>query len=197
MLKYGIAFVAGVVCGFVALKVIEAYRNREDGPTEEDLAESEEEEQKEEKEESFCEVEEEPEKDDGDSADDPSYTDYTVEYSGSDDICDSAEKESPSEEDKPAKSSVKRRPRLIKEEEVGSLSGYYTETLKYYSYDDALVTDANEELFDQDYYVGDALTKYGFKDDDSQRDIYVRNYALGIDYEIIKVLASFAEYQKR
>lgn len=194
MLKYGIAFVAGVVCGFAALKVIEAYKNREDGPTEEDLEESEEEEQKEE---SFCEVEEEPKEADDDAGEEPSYSDYTSEYSGSDDICDSAEKESPSEEDKPVKSSVKRRPRLIKDEEVGSLPGYYTETLKYYSYDDALVTDANEELFDQDYYVGDTLTKYGFKEDDSQRDIYVRNYALGIDYEIIKVLASFAEYQNR
>lgn len=197
MLKYGIAFAAGVICGLVSLKVIEAYKNREDGPTETDLDESEKEEQKEE--ESFCEVEnEEPEDEAQDEETDaPSYTDYTAEYSSSDDICDSAEKESPSEEDKPVKSSVKRRPRLIKEEEQGSLAGYYTETLKYYSYDDVLVTDANEELIDQDYYVGDTLTKYGFKDDDSQREIYVRNYALSIDYEIIKVLASFEEYRNK
>ena len=90
-----------------------------------------------------------------------------------------------------------KKPRLIKEEEFGELAGIEKQTLKYWTYDDTLTTEENEELKDQEFYVGDCLTKYGFKDNDEEREIFVRNGRLGTDYDIVKFDSSFAEWGNR
>lgn len=90
-----------------------------------------------------------------------------------------------------------KKPRLIKEEEFGELAGIEKQTLKYWTYDDTLTTEENEELKDQEFYVGDCLTKYGFKDNDEEREIFVRNGRLGADYDIVKFDSSFAEWGNR
>lgn len=65
-------------------------------------------------------------------------------------------------------------------------------TLYYYTEDQILATEDEEELDDPEAYLGDALTKTGFDSNDSEA-LYVRNYSRGTDYEIGKVFGAFNE----
>ena len=67
---------------------------------------------------------------------------------------------------------------------------YEKETLYYYVYDDVLATEDEEEVTDVASLVGDALDKFGFRDN-NEEVIYVRNFVLMTDYEIIKAWAEF------
>lgn len=67
---------------------------------------------------------------------------------------------------------------------------YEKETLYYYVYDDVLATEDEEEVTDVNSLVGDALDKFGFRDN-NEEVIYVRNFVLMTDYEIIKAWAEF------
>ena len=64
--------------------------------------------------------------------------------------------------------------------------------LEYYTDSDILVdTETEEELPDEDLIVGDCLDKYGFRDNDEEFIVYVRNFNFGIDYQISKVFGSW------
>ena len=65
-------------------------------------------------------------------------------------------------------------------------------TLYFYKEDEVLATEDDEVIADPSTLIGDALDKYGFRGN-SEEVIYVRNYGLGIDYEIEKVDNSYAE----
>lgn len=84
-------------------------------------------------------------------------------------------------------------PKIISAEAVGDLDSYIeNETLFYYKDDGVLTTEADEEIQDPAYYIGDALTKYGFADNDEDV-IHVINYALDTHYEIQKVFEAWAD----
>lgn len=67
--------------------------------------------------------------------------------------------------------------------------------LQYYFDDDILATEEDEEIDDVERILGDSLDKYGFRNND-ESVIYVRNMAMGTDYEVFKVRASFGEYSR-
>lgn len=193
MYKYALTFVGGLVAGFVAAKLVEKFVQDKEFEPEEDAIES----SVDEDVDDFCEAAVED--------DDPvvavrDYSAYAEVYT------DSAKTEHPeddSEDDFVQEPEVNeeikkyKKPRLIKEEEFGELAGIEKQTLKYWTYDDTLTTEENEELKDQEFYVGDCLTKYGFKDNDEEREIFVRNGRLGTDYDIVKFDSSFAEWGNR
>lgn len=188
MYKYALTFVGGLIAGFVAAKLVEKFVNDKEFDPEEDAVESDVEDP-----DDFCEAEVEDE--------DPvvavrDYSAYAEVYT------DSAKHEHPEDdfvEEPEVNEEIKKykKPRLIKEEEFGELAGIEKQTLKYWTYDDTLTTEENEELKDQEFYVGDCLTKYGFKDNDEEREIFVRNGRLGTDYDIVKFDSSFAEWGNR
>lgn len=85
-----------------------------------------------------------------------------------------------------------RPPKMISADAVGDVPSYFDkETLTYYFDDDVLANEEEEELPDQETYVGDALTKYGFKNRDEEETIYVINYALDTLYTVQKVFKSY------
>lgn len=198
MYKYALfGFVGGLVAGFVAAKLVDKFvKDKEFEP--EDAVESDVEDY-----DNFCE-EDDLSRDDyvtGHEDEDPvvavrDYSAYAEVYT------DSAKHEHPEDdfvEEPEVNEEIKKykKPRLIKEEEFGELAGIEKQTLKYWTYDDTLTTEENEELKDQEFYVGDCLTKYGFKDNDEEREIFVRNGRLGTDYDIVKFDSSFAEWGNR
>ena len=134
--------------------------------------------------------------------------DYTVFYKPEDDT-DPAESEHPRDDDEETQKEYQgsvlteehqqakhREPRIIKHTDFGSEPHYTTQTLIYYTEDDILTLgedQSEEEVADFDEIesmIGDALTKYGFVDNDEER-IYVRNDQRCYDYEIVKVFGSF------
>lgn len=134
--------------------------------------------------------------------------DYTVFYKPEDDT-DPAESEHPRDDDEEMQKEYQgsvltqehqqakhREPRIIKHSDFGSEPHYTTQTLIYYTEDDILTLgedQSEEEVADFDEIesmIGDALTKYGFLDNDEDH-IYVRNDQRCCDYEIVKVFGSF------
>lgn len=134
--------------------------------------------------------------------------DYTVFYKPEDDT-DPAESEHPMDDDEETQKEYQgevltkehqqvkyREPRIIKHSDFGSEPHYTTQTLIYYTEDDILTLgedQSEEEVADFDEIesmIGDALTKYGFIDNDEDH-IYVRNDQRCCDYEIVKVFGSF------
>lgn len=134
--------------------------------------------------------------------------DYTVFYKPEDDT-DPAESEHPRDDDEETQKEYQgsvltqehqqakhREPRIIKHSDFGSEPHYTTQTLIYYTEDDILTLgedQSEEEVADFDEIesmIGDALTKYGFVDNDEDH-IYVRNDQRCCDYEIVKVFGSF------
>ena len=209
MYKYALfGFVGGLVTGLVAAKIVEKFRNKEFEEND-DAVESWED---------FRE-EEDLSRDDyvtgheGDSAnnqpdDKADYVDYAEAYNPGlgDYYVDSSKKEHPEDDDEEGEfvevpnedKEIKKykKPRLIKEEEFGELSGYDKDTLKYYVEDDILC-DENNEVLDEEYYLGDAMNKFGFKDNPDESEIFVRNSNLGMDFNVCKVLGSFKDYCER
>lgn len=204
MYKYALfGFVGGLVAGFVAAKLVDKFvKDKEFEP--EDAVESDVEDP-----DDFCE-ECDLSRDDyitGHEDEDPvvavrDYSAYAKVYTDSaktEHPEDDSEEEPDYVEEPEVNEEIKKykKPRLIKEEEFGELAGIEKQTLKYWTYDDTLTTEENEELKDQEFYVGDCLTKYGFKDNDEEREIFVRNGRLGTDFDIVKFDSSFAEWGNR
>lgn len=85
-----------------------------------------------------------------------------------------------------------RAPRIISAEAYSNLPAYIeNEVLYFYKYDEMLV-DENDEPLEAERLVGDALTKYGFVDND-ESVIFVMNYSIDTCYEIQKVDASWTD----
>ena len=84
-------------------------------------------------------------------------------------------------------------PRIITVESFEDEYAQFDKVTLYFYYFDGVLASEDEELIDNvDDVVGDALDKYGFRDSD-ERYIYVRNFNLSTDYEIIKVMAAFGD----
>lgn len=91
----------------------------------------------------------------------------------------------------------KKEPKLIKYEEFMSPEWEHHDkaTLQYFTEDDVLATEEGEIIKNVQLHVGDALTKFGFKTNPDENVIFVRNFRLGIDYEIDKLECSYADSQ--
>ena len=84
-----------------------------------------------------------------------------------------------------------RKPRIISVEEAANLPEYIeSQTLFYYATNEVMTDEDEEVIEDPKRLIGDALTKYGFADNDEQR-IFVMNYQLDTCYEIAKILGSY------
>jgi len=193
MYKYALTFVGGLIAGFVAAKLVDKFvKDKEFEP--EDAIESDVEDP-----DDFCEAEVEDEDPVVAVRDYSAYAEVYTDSAKHEHPEDDSEEEPDYVEEPEVNEEIKKykKPRLIKEEEFGELAGIEKQTLKYWTYDDTLTTEENEELKDQEFYVGDCLTKYGFKDNDEEREIFVRNGRLGTDYDIVKFDSSFAEWGNR
>ena len=86
-----------------------------------------------------------------------------------------------------------KKPRLITSESYDDEYPHFDKIeLEYYTVDDVLVDiSAEEEIADPERIVGDCLDKYGFRTNDDERVIFVRNFNHGADYEISKVFGRF------
>jgi len=86
------------------------------------------------------------------------------------------------------------KPRIIKALEFENQYTWFDKvTLLYYTEDQVLVTaDDNEPVDDVERLIGDALDKYGFRNND-EKVIYVRNFSRGTDYEIAKYNFAWAD----
>lgn len=84
-----------------------------------------------------------------------------------------------------------REPKIISETAASGLpAGIDHQCLFYWQYDDTLTTEDDEEIEDVERFLGDALTKYGFSENE-EKTIYVINYELGTVYEIEKIERAF------
>lgn len=82
-------------------------------------------------------------------------------------------------------------PRIISAEDAADLGSYYDhQVLYFYALDETLATEDGEVLDNVEYFVGDALTKYNFIDND-EKEIFVVNYAMVTCYEISKVNGAY------
>ena len=116
---------------------------------------------------------------------------------------DRAEMEHPTEEDYIAETEAEERvqealeashdkPKLLNVESFGELTNYETESLTYYVEDQTLVHEDGSLVDDEAFLLGDALDRYDWRDDDNdQAPLYVRNYKLQRDYEVVKVMAEY------
>lgn len=85
-----------------------------------------------------------------------------------------------------------RKPKIISVDELGDLEAYIEEkTLFYYTYDDVLTDEDDNEIDNPGYLVGDCLEKYDFANND-ENVIYVLNYSIDTCYEIQKVRGSWS-----
>lgn len=85
-----------------------------------------------------------------------------------------------------------KKPRIISTKELGDLPQSVDECeLAYYTESNILVDAENLEPIDNvEFFIGDALTKYGFADN-SESYIFVMNYTLNTVYQIIKIRGEF------
>lgn len=84
-------------------------------------------------------------------------------------------------------------PKIISAEALGELPGYIdNRVLYFYSFDEVLANEDGEVLDNVEYFIGDALTKYDFIDND-ERIIFVLNYSLDTCYEIQKVDSAYGD----
>ena len=95
--------------------------------------------------------------------------------------------------EKEHKEELKQKPKIIRVEQFGERREYETQTLEYYVEDNVLCDEEGDAIEDVERCVGDALEKYGFKDNDEQ-SLYVRNPSYGVDYVIVKVFGSYQDY---
>lgn len=115
-------------------------------------------------------------------------TDPAEEESPEDDVDDSDQTE---EYHDHHQSNKNRKPRIIALDSIGDVPGYYeTETLFFYFEDCVLATEEGEVIEDPELFIGDALTKYDFENNDEEI-IYVQNFQLDKIYEVQKILESY------
>lgn len=81
-------------------------------------------------------------------------------------------------------------PKLISEDKFDEDESFAKETLYYYNEDDVLTDEDEHEIDNQLEIVGEALDKFGFRDNEEQV-VHVRNFERKTDYEVIKVFAPF------
>ena len=84
------------------------------------------------------------------------------------------------------------KPKIIKKDSFDDYPHHDKQTLFYYTEDDTLATEEDQIVDDIESLVGDALTKYGFKDN-TDDFVYVRNCGIGTDFVIEKVYGSFSK----
>ena len=84
-------------------------------------------------------------------------------------------------------------PYLISIEDVGTLPDYEEDTLLYYVPDDILTSEMDEIIEDPAQLVGDALTKFGFKTNNKEKDVWVRcpRPAIMTEFHVVKVYYPF------
>ena len=142
------------------------------------------------------------------------FRDYSGLYSNQVSEPDPAEKEHPTDEDDEESVVVdaedveeydsrrmklpkgKRRfdpPKIIRADEYDDYAWHDKQTLYYYVEDGVLVDEStNEPIDDVEMLIGDSLDKYGFATNEEE-NIYVRNFRIGVDYDIRKVFNAYYE----
>lgn len=120
-------------------------------------------------------------------------------------LYDRAELEHPSEDDlvemteneeklHDALSKAHDKVKIIQVESFGEIQSYECESLTYYVYDKTLCHENGDIVDDVEYLVEDALDRYGWADNDEDTDaLYVRNYKIQKDFEIVKVLDEYPD----
>ena len=84
-------------------------------------------------------------------------------------------------------------PYVISPDEFGEKDDYDTITLMYYE-DDILADDNEDKIDDVDGIIGyDSLSHFGEYEDDA---VYVRNDARRTDYEVLRMLKTYADVLK-
>lgn len=87
-------------------------------------------------------------------------------------------------------------PKIISEADFwNKYPQYDAQTLMYYTEDDVLATEEDEEIFDVGMTIGDALERYGFMDND-ESEIFVVNHRIGCRFQIQKVWGSYADIKR-
>ena len=86
------------------------------------------------------------------------------------------------------------KPKIIKAVDFENQYTWFDKcTLLYYTEDGVLANaDDGEPVDDVERFVGDALDKFGFRNNDEEV-IFVRNFSRGSDYEIAKVFGAWAD----
>ena len=87
----------------------------------------------------------------------------------------------------------KAKPKIIRASEFDEYEFHDKVTLYYHTEDGVLSTEDGEIVDDVEAYIGDALTKFGYADNDDEEVIYVRNINRGTDYEVAKVFGSYED----
>lgn len=87
----------------------------------------------------------------------------------------------------------KAKPKIIRASEFDEYEFHDKVTLYYHTEDGVLSTEDGEIVDDVEAYIGDALTKFGYADNDDEEVIYVRNINRGTDYEVAKVYGSYED----
>ena len=78
--------------------------------------------------------------------------------------------------------------KILNVEHFGEIKDYECETLRFYIQDKILVHEDDSIVEDPEFLIDDALDRYGWADDDKdESSLYVRNYKLQRDYEVMKV----------
>lgn len=78
--------------------------------------------------------------------------------------------------------------KILSAEHFGEIRDYDCETLRFYIEDKMLVHENDELVEDPEFLLDDALDRYGWADDDKdESSLYVRNYKLQRDYEVVKM----------
>lgn len=120
-------------------------------------------------------------------------------------LYDRAELEHPSEDDlvemteneeklHDALSKAHDKVKIIQVESFGEIQSYECESLTYYVYDKTLCHENGDIVDDVEYLIEDALDRYGWADNDEDTDaLYVRNYKIQKDFEIVKVLDEYPD----
>lgn len=86
-----------------------------------------------------------------------------------------------------------RKPKLITCESYDNEYHHFDKIeLEYYTVDDVLIDCRfQEEIHDPERIVGDCMDRFGFRENDNETMIFVRNFNHGADYEITKIFGEF------
>lgn len=86
-----------------------------------------------------------------------------------------------------------RKPKLITSDSYDNEYHHFDKAeLEYYTIDDVLIDARSEdEIHDPERIVGDCMDRFGFRENDDETVIFVRNFNHGTDYEITKIFGEF------